>query len=48
MKNTCLYQHFFLPSPTETRTIDIIDGKDRQEKLLCHPCRRPRQTPVAM
>jgi hypothetical protein len=29
MKNTCLYQHFCVPSPTETRTIDIINGKNR-------------------
>ena len=29
MKNTCLYQLFCVSSPTETRTIDIIDGKNR-------------------
>jgi hypothetical protein len=48
IKNTCLYQQFCVPSPTETGTIDIIDGKNRQEKFLCHSRRRPRQTPVAV
>ena len=48
MKNTCLYQLFFLTSPTETKAIDIIDGKNRQEKFLCYPRRGPRQTLVAM
>ena len=48
MKNTCLYQLFFLTSPTETKAIDIIDGKNRQEKFLCDSRWRPRQTPVAM
>jgi len=29
MKNTCLYQLFCLTSPTKTKAIDIIDGKNR-------------------